>query len=176
MGVGFPVICYKKLEDGSEVQIGLFRSNTEAKNWSVSNGIMSQHCAQKSLIINEYSEAFNTRKFPNASQFRFVYVEKKKYPEDLFTVKNPPKPQRQERTPKIVLYQKQNNGEEKIITNFHTAQEAFKYAAFNKIMSVGWVQKTIMENIYPTFKYKNIYPDAHLYRFAKVNNQLDNQS
>ncbi|CAM3799160.1 hypothetical protein [Mesobacillus zeae] len=168
MGVGFPVICYKKLVDGSEVQIGLFRSNTEAKNWAISNGIMSQHSAQKSLLINDYSETFNTRKYPNASQYRFKYADKKKYPEELFIVKNPPRPERPERKPRIVLYQKQNNGEEKIVAKFCTAQEAYTYAAINRIMSVGWVGKTVKENIYPTFKHKNIYPNAKDYRFAHI--------
>lgn len=81
-----PVVLYKKTDEGEE-QIALFRSMKEAAKWSCSNNIMSIGWATRSLKLNSYpTPRLSSKKFPNASQYRFEHTPNQDYPEELYTI------------------------------------------------------------------------------------------
>jgi hypothetical protein len=175
MYTAIPVILYKKVEN-KEVQIALFRHMTEAKEWSIQNGIMNRGWVRQSLRLNDYpTMRISSKKFPNTNQYRFEFAPKREYPEELYTVaiesNDVSKPLQTKKPPKFVLYHKVN-GEEKLIEKFITIKECNEYAVKNGIMNVGLLKASIKSNSYltPTYNSKK-YPYSYKYRFSSINNE-----
>ncbi|CAM3799104.1 hypothetical protein [Mesobacillus zeae] len=71
---------------------------------------------------------------------------------------------------KVACFKKLEDGSEVFVREFNTLAEACKWSTENKIMGVGWVHKSIKDNIYPELHYVNWrkYPNANKYRFEKI--------
>jgi len=76
MPVGYPmkVVCYKKQEDGSEIEIGRFATLRDACKWANENSIMGTGWVRRTIEINDYPSLHfvNWRRYPNADKYRFV--------------------------------------------------------------------------------------------------------
>ncbi|MFA2569439.1 hypothetical protein IQ781_04320 [Bacillus sp. N447-1] len=73
-----PVVCYKKLADGSEVVIKRFDSVGEAKEWATTNTIMGHGSVQWTLNNNAYIKklhwATNRKEYSERHLYRFSKI------------------------------------------------------------------------------------------------------
>lgn len=72
----FPIACYQKMEDGSEVVIKNFGSRDEATEWSMKNKIMCKGAVQWTITHNKYLQKPQNfgAKYHNRDIYRFSRI------------------------------------------------------------------------------------------------------
>ncbi|HHB1770564.1 TPA: hypothetical protein ACOQ31_005647 [Bacillus cereus] len=72
-----PIVCYKKLENDTEVVIAEFKSIIEARRWAATNNIMNEGSVRHTLVTNDYLDLspYRTAKYKYHHLYRFARVD-----------------------------------------------------------------------------------------------------
>ncbi|MGE7185579.1 hypothetical protein ACQKKK_16865 [Peribacillus sp. NPDC006672] len=71
-----PVVCYKRLDDDTEIIVRSFTHTAEALKWAKENNIMSSGSVGFTIMMNDYLPPNQSRvkKYPNRHLYRFAKV------------------------------------------------------------------------------------------------------
>lgn len=164
------VVCYKKLEDGSEEAIAVFRSIHEAIRWSTKNKIMNGGAVEATAARNTYLPKGKWTKYLNTHLYRFARVE------ICLELNQNPEIKKDNQTNELdnitapfVCYKKLEDGSEIVVAKFKGISEACAWSLENNIMGHRALEWTIKHNDYVSNKQRpRKYLNRHLYRFARL--------